>query len=86
VQPTLARGKGTRGDGRGHKIVLFPVSIIRMEMERGAQRRNRTYVPHKLDFDSIMRRALAVSNTNRDLPFGVSGTGPTKREAETGVN
>jgi len=41
------------------------------------------YVPNKLDFDSIMRRALTVSNTNRDLPFAVSGTEPTKRGAET---
>ena len=30
-----------------------------------------------------MRRALTVSNTNRDLPFVVSGTEPMKREAET---
>lgn len=37
-------------------------NIARRE-EKGA----RTYVPHKLDLDSIVRRALAISNANRDL-------------------
>jgi hypothetical protein len=29
----------------------------------------RTYVPDKLDLDSIMRRALTVSNANGNLSF-----------------
>ena len=49
------------------------MSAIRVE--KGAMRnvktrgKRRTYVPDKLDFDSIMRRALTVSNANRDLPL-----------------
>jgi hypothetical protein len=82
--------------GDGEKLVVMTAVVeqlyLRDSVHRNARWREgkkkkkandaRTYVTHKLDLDSIVRRALTVSNANRDLPFALSTTKPNERETE----